>query len=85
MPDTVNPITPPATKPAAPAAKPAPAAPAPKEPPKPKYLVIALSSHAEAANEALAQAAKDGYTKLEHVYVVTTPSSASSAFAVLSA
>jgi len=50
-----------------------------------KYLVVELPPHVDAANAVLAKAADDGYTKLLNVYVVATPSSASLAFAVLSA
>lgn len=56
-----------------------------KEAPKPKYLIIVLPPHVEEANAALAKAAEDGYTKVEDVYVVSSPSSASTAFALLSA
>lgn len=65
---------------AAPASPVAAAAPA-----KPRYVIVALPAHETEANATLARQSAAGYTKLETVYVVATPSSASLAFAVLSA
>ncbi len=55
------------------------------ETPKTRYLIIVLPPHVDEANAALTKASDDGYTKLLNVYVVSTPSSASTAFAVLAA
>jgi hypothetical protein len=52
--------------------------------PKPAYLIVALPFDVVQANAVLAKAAAQGYLKLDTVYVVSTPSSASTAFAVLS-
>jgi hypothetical protein len=75
-PITTPPVPKAAAKPAPPkaAAKPAP----------PKYLVIALPPHADDANAALVAAAAKGYTTILSVYTISQPSSASTAFAVLS-
>jgi len=50
---------------------------------KPKYLVISLPSHEEAANHALAAAAKEGYSTVVDIYVIQTPSGSGTAFALL--
>ena len=60
------------------------AAPTVPAPAKPHYLIIPLPAHQDEANAALAKAALDGYTKIESVYTLTSPSSASAAFAILS-
>jgi hypothetical protein len=52
---------------------------------KTRYLIVVLPPNVVEANAALTKASDDGYTKLLNVYVVSTPSSASTAFAVLSA
>jgi hypothetical protein len=57
----------------------------PAPPEKPRYLIVVLPPHVDEANAALAKASDEGYTKLLNVYVVATPSSASTAYAVLAA
>jgi len=73
----------PASSTAQPAPTPLPmSAPTPQA--KPRYLIVALPAHADEANAVLAKAIDSGYPNMEYVYTVTTPSSASTAFVILS-